>query len=100
MRPIRLSPSIRPPTATSAWGSPIVVDGKVVAADASGAVYVRDAATGRTLLTDTDGQPREFLDVHATVEASPLVWENRILLGIRGGGLLCLETLRASAGEP
>jgi len=62
----------------------------VVAGDASGAVYVCDAATGRSLLTDAAGAPIEFLDVGATIEGSPLVWRGRIYLGVRGGALLCL----------
>jgi len=73
-----------------AWSSPVVVDGVVVAGDASGAVYVCDAATGRSLLTDAAGAPIEFLDVGATIEGSPLVWRGRIYLGVRGGALLCL----------
>ena len=36
---------------------PVVVDGTVLAADASGALYVRDGATGRTLLTRLSGEP-------------------------------------------
>jgi hypothetical protein len=74
------------------WSSPTVVDGAVVAADASGALYVRDAASGRTLLTDAEGQPLEFLNLHATIEASPLIWRGRIYVGVRGGGLVCLGT--------
>jgi outer membrane protein assembly factor BamB len=73
-----------------AWSSPVVVDGVVLAADASGALYVRDAATGRTLLTDAAGKPQPYFKLGATVEATPLVWEGRIYLGIRGGALLCI----------
>ena len=72
------------------WSSPVVVDGVVVAADSRGSVYLRDAATGETLLEDENGQPREYLDVGGTVESSPVVWEGRIYLGVRGGALVCL----------
>jgi outer membrane protein assembly factor BamB len=72
------------------WSSPTVVDGVVVAGDASGAIFVRDAATGATLLTDADGNPAEYVPVKATIEASPLIWHDQILIGIRGGGLVCL----------
>ncbi len=73
-----------------AWGSPTVVDGVVAAADASGYLYVRDAATGRTLLEDNAGAPLESFELGHTVEASPLIWKGRIYLGVRGGALLCI----------
>lgn len=73
-----------------AWGSPTVLDGVIVAADASGALYVRDARTGDTLLKDAQGNPVQHLDLGSCVEASPLIWRGRIYIGVRGGALLCV----------
>jgi outer membrane protein assembly factor BamB len=73
-----------------AWSSPAVVDGAIVAVDVTGAVYVRDAATGRTLLKDRRGRAARFFDLGGTVESSPVVWRGRIYLGVRGGALVAI----------
>lgn len=73
------------------WSSPIVVDGTVIAADATGALYVRDAVTGDTLLQDEHGAGIDRFDLGSVVEGTPVVWKGRIYLGVRGGALLCIE---------
>ena len=72
------------------WSSPVVVYKAVVAADASGALYVRDASTGRSLLTDGKAKPISHITLPGGAEGSPIVWHGRIYLGIRGGALLCI----------
>lgn len=72
-----------------AWSSPIATDGAVFAADSTGAVYIRDAKTGATLLNDKSGQPIEFLEAGANIESSPIVWEGKVYVGLRGGAYVC-----------
>lgn len=74
-----------------AWSSPICAEGVVFCADSTGAAYIRDAQTGETRLTDADGLPKEYLELGANVEASPIVWKGKIYVGIRGGALVCLS---------
>lgn len=74
-----------------AWSSPAVVDGAVVAADSTGGVYVREAGTGKSLLRDDQGRPKQRLNLGGTIEGSPLIWKGRIYYGVRGGALVCLE---------
>ena len=81
-----------------AWSSPAVLDGAVVAGDSTGAVYVRNAATGRSLLTNGRGRPVEFLETGGTIEGSPLLWKGRIYYGLRGGALVCLAAPNKPAG--
>jgi outer membrane protein assembly factor BamB len=74
-----------------AWSSPAVVDGAVVAGDSTGAVYVREAGTGKSLLRDKQDRSKERLTLGGTIEGSPLIWKGRIYYGVRGGALVCLE---------
>jgi outer membrane protein assembly factor BamB len=73
-----------------AWSSPICAGGVVFAADSTGSAFIRDAATGETLLKDAAGAPSEFINLGANVEGSPIVWHGRIYVGIRGGAEVCL----------
>jgi outer membrane protein assembly factor BamB len=81
------------------WSSPTVVDGAVIAADAAGELYVRDAATGDNLLKDADGSPVASIKLGSCVEASPLVWKGRIYIGVRGGALVCVGPAESTPEE-
>lgn len=89
-----------------AWSSPIVapVSGRgvergvdtsgpamaVLACDSTGAVFIRDARTGKSLLTDSKGKTLRHLALGANVESSPIVWKGKVYVGVRGGALVCL----------
>lgn len=73
-----------------AWSSPIAVGGRVFAADSAGAGHVVDARTGKSLLTDKDGNPTETINLGANAEGSPIVWKGTIFIGVRGGAMLAL----------
>jgi outer membrane protein assembly factor BamB len=62
----------------------------VLACDSTGAVFVRDAMTGKSLLTDSAGKTIRCIQLGANVESSPIVWKGRVYVGVRGGALLCL----------
>ena len=68
-------------TGNYGWSSPVAIytdDGKayVFQADASGVCYILDGATGEKVYT---------YDIDQTVEASPVVFNNMILIGSRQG---------------
>ncbi len=67
------------------WSSPIVSDGVLVACDAAGSLYILDARNGSNLISG-----REYFSLGANVEGSPIVFEGRIYVGVRGGATVCL----------
>lgn len=75
------------------WSSPIVIGERVLAIDSNSHVWVRDAKTGKSLLTDDSGNSTEsyFLD-SGTIEASPIVFEGKIYVASRGGALMCIAS--------
>ncbi len=72
------------------WSSPLVLGDRVLAIDSGGNVFVRDASTGDSLLTNSAGVKIESIALGSTVEASPIVWREKIYIGVRGGALICL----------
>lgn len=72
------------------WSSPVVLGDRVLALDNGGNLFVRDAASGESLLTDSSGRSIEAISVGGNVEASPIVWRGKIYIGTRGGALVCL----------
>lgn len=62
----------------------------VLACDSTGAVFVRDAMTGKSLLTDSAGKVIRCIQLGANVESSPIMWRGRVYVGVRGGALVCL----------
>lgn len=73
-------------TGNYAWSSPVALyndDGKsyIFQADASGVCYLLEGATGTKVYS---------YDIDQTVEASPVVFNNRILIGSRQG-VYCFE---------
>jgi outer membrane protein assembly factor BamB len=67
------------------WSSPIVFDGVLVACDAAGSLYILDARNGSNLISG-----REYFSLGANVEGSPIVFDGRIYVGVRGGATVCL----------
>lgn len=72
------------------WSSPVVLGDRVLAVDNGGNLFVRDAASGESLLSDSAGRRIEAISVGGNVEASPIVWRGKIYIGTRGGALLCV----------
>ena len=69
------------------WSSPVVVydksgDGYLITADSSGTIYLLDARTGKQLDTFASG---------ANVEATPAVFNNRVIVGTRGQNIYGLK---------
>jgi len=58
-----------------------VLVGTVIAADQAGNVSAFDATTGTLLWS---------IDLNTTIEASPIAWKGRIIIGTRDGRLVCL----------
>lgn len=74
-------------TGNYAWSSPTAIytdDGKayIYCCDADGDAKLYDGATGERL---------DRISFGSTVEASPVVWGNRIIQGTRGSGVYCVE---------
>ena len=78
------------PLRAFAWSSPIVMDGSVFCADSTGNAFLLDAITGRTLLVNARGEPVQSLELGANVESSPIVWDGKIYVGLRGGAVICI----------
>lgn len=75
------------PTANYAWSSPVVVydpagNGYIVYSDSSGTMYLLDALTGKQLDKYAAG---------SNIEASPAVYNNRLIVGTRGQRILGLN---------
>ena len=69
-----------------AWSSPVAVyepDGTayIVCGDAEGTLTLVEGATGYALATET---------VYSIIEASPIVFENKLVIGTRGYAIHCL----------
>lgn len=86
------------PLRAFAWSSPIVVNGVVFCADSTGTAYVRDAKSGDTLLTDSNGVAIDSIALGANVESSPIVWKGRVFVGLRGGSIVCLGIRTPNGG--
>ena len=63
------------------WSSPALDGQTIVVGDSGGWIQAFDALTG---------EPLWELDLGGTVESSPVFWDGRIVVGVRGGALLCL----------
>lgn len=72
------------------WSSPLVLGSRALTIDSNGNVFVRDARTGESLLTNSNGVKIESISLGSTVEASPIVWREKIYIGVRGGALICI----------
>ncbi|MCH9719889.1 MAG: PQQ-binding-like beta-propeller repeat protein [Actinomycetia bacterium] len=74
------------------WQSPVVVDDVLVIGDCSGKVRGYDVA-------DTAAEPVELwqVKVGGCIESTPAVWDGRIYIGTRDGGI---HALAASDGSP
>ncbi len=63
------------------WSSPALDGQTIVVADSRGWIQAFDAV---------DGTPLWEIEMGGAVESSPVFWDGRIVVGVRGGALVCL----------